>query len=389
MKTLLVTLTILLVGTAAWWHWPEEPTVPEDISALIIGAGAAGLSAAQELEAAGIDYTILEASGTYGGRMKESTDFADFPIDLGAEWIHEDPEVLNDMAGTDVLDEIEITVYNPRELLVAVDGELTDKSDELRDYQEWKFTDSTWFSFFDSYVVPSVEENIIYNQPVSEVIYSDSGVRLETTTGDTYEADYAIVAVPVTILQNEYVTFTPPLPESKTAALNQIEMSPGFKLFIEFSEQFYPEMLLLEEPDPDRPYEEKTFYDATFGKDTSQHVMGILINGEYAKPYLNLTESEIITALLAELDTVYDGQASAAYQDHILQNWSEEPFIQGTYTTNTEGFYLKTLRDARRTVADRVFFAGATYDAEQQGTVPGAWRGGVAAAEAITDLADY
>ena len=44
---------------------------------IIIGAGAAGLSAGYLLAQLGIDFKILEASSVYGGRLKTSTDFAD------------------------------------------------------------------------------------------------------------------------------------------------------------------------------------------------------------------------------------------------------------------------------------------------------------------------
>ena len=52
---------------------------------IIIGAGAGGLSAGYLLDQLGIDFEILEASSDFGGRMKINTDFAEFPIPLGAE----------------------------------------------------------------------------------------------------------------------------------------------------------------------------------------------------------------------------------------------------------------------------------------------------------------
>ena len=55
---------------------------------LIVGAGAAGMAAGYLLEQKGIEFRIIEASATYGGRMKRTTTFVDFPISLGAEWLH-------------------------------------------------------------------------------------------------------------------------------------------------------------------------------------------------------------------------------------------------------------------------------------------------------------
>ena len=58
---------------------------------LIVGAGASGL-ATKVLEQNHIDYNIIEATDRYGGRLKKNEAFADFPIDMGAEWIHNLPQ---------------------------------------------------------------------------------------------------------------------------------------------------------------------------------------------------------------------------------------------------------------------------------------------------------
>lgn len=55
---------------------------------LVIGAGIAGLSAAWHLREAGIDATVLEARDRIGGRVWTSRDFADIPVEFGAELIH-------------------------------------------------------------------------------------------------------------------------------------------------------------------------------------------------------------------------------------------------------------------------------------------------------------
>lgn len=58
------------------------------MKALVIGAGIAGLSAAWNLQAAGIDTTVLEARDRIGGRVWTNRDFADIPVEFGAELIH-------------------------------------------------------------------------------------------------------------------------------------------------------------------------------------------------------------------------------------------------------------------------------------------------------------
>ena len=59
------------------------------MNVLIIGAGAAGITAGHLLAERGVDFEILEASSTHGGRVRKVDDFVDFPIDIGGEWIHQ------------------------------------------------------------------------------------------------------------------------------------------------------------------------------------------------------------------------------------------------------------------------------------------------------------
>ena len=70
-----------------------------DGEVIIVGAGASGLAAGRVLEENNIQYTILEATHQYGGRLQEDVDFVDFPIDLGAEWIHNNKEILDVLSG--------------------------------------------------------------------------------------------------------------------------------------------------------------------------------------------------------------------------------------------------------------------------------------------------
>ena len=53
---------------------------------IVIGAGLAGLAAAQQLEQAKVNYLVLEGSDRTGGRV-HSIDWNGATIELGAQWI--------------------------------------------------------------------------------------------------------------------------------------------------------------------------------------------------------------------------------------------------------------------------------------------------------------
>lgn len=55
---------------------------------VVVGAGMAGLAAAQQLRQQGHEVTVLEARDRLGGRIWTSSRWPDAPLDLGASWIH-------------------------------------------------------------------------------------------------------------------------------------------------------------------------------------------------------------------------------------------------------------------------------------------------------------
>ena len=55
---------------------------------IVVGAGVSGLAAAATLTKAGSDVLVIEARSRLGGRVWTKTDWTDFPVDLGASWIH-------------------------------------------------------------------------------------------------------------------------------------------------------------------------------------------------------------------------------------------------------------------------------------------------------------
>jgi len=64
----------------------------------IIGAGAAGLYATKLLKDKGIKVTTFEASKSIGGRIRSLENWAEFPVELGAETIHGDRSIWGEIA---------------------------------------------------------------------------------------------------------------------------------------------------------------------------------------------------------------------------------------------------------------------------------------------------
>ncbi|MEO1260974.1 MAG: NAD(P)/FAD-dependent oxidoreductase [Bacteroidota bacterium] len=349
----------------------EDINVDFNGKILIIGAGAAGLTAGHILNKYQIDFQIIEASPVHGGRVKKIGNFADFPIDLGAEWIHTDPSILATLLNDRQTNaEIEIINYNPQTYSVWKNGELKRRNFASNFYSEYKFKNSTWFDFFDQYIVPGISDKIVYNSPVSDIDYSGEKVIVKTTNNEIYDADKILVTVPLKILQNNMINFNPGLPAEKTEALTQVEMPDGLKVFIEFSERFYPDVIAFDGLISAMLDGNHLYYDAAFGKDSQKNILGLFTVGEPASRYTDLqTDAAIMNKVLGELDEMFDGKATQTYVGHVVQNWSREPYIQGSYSHYDDHGAMDVLSQP---IGEKVYFAGEAYSSESQATVHGA-----------------
>ena len=341
---------------------------------IIVGAGAAGLAAGYLLKRYEVDFEIIEASPVYGGRLKKSFDFADFPIDIGAEWIHTDPKILADIISNPNSNaNIDIIVYNPQSIKSWKNGKLKSHNYISSFYSEWKFKNSTWFDFFAQFIVPEIADKIVLNKPITEINYQGDKVLLSTGNNETFEADKVLVTTPVKTLQNEQITFQPSLPTDKKEALDKIFMGDGIKIFIEFKEKFYPDILAFGNILQALNEEEKFVYDAAFRKDSSKHILGLFAINDKANAYTKLnSEQEMIDKFMAELDEMFDGKATANYVNHIIQNWSKEPYIQGAYSYSFEGNQERIVATINEPILNKVYFAGEALSIKNQAMVHGA-----------------
>ena len=329
----------------------NKPTNKFKGKVLIIGAGAAGLTAAYQLSQLGIDFQILEASSKFGGRLKTMNDFVDFPIPLGAEWLHVEETIFDEIINNPKTKiNIKLKGYNENDYALY-DGEETSITDMGFDSDQ-KFIGSSWLDFFKEYILPTIQDKITYNQIVKSINYTSNEVIINTQN-NVFKATKVIVTVPVKMLQNNTITFTPQLPKNKQKAIKKVTVWDGFKAFIEFSEKFYPSVT---EFNVDG---EKMYYDASYGQKSDHNVLGLFIVGPVMKPYLQSTDTEIIRYILQELDELFDYKASENYIKHTSQNWSKEPFVEGAYVYNNESWRIvKTLSES---VNNKLFFAGTAY----------------------------
>ncbi len=379
----LVAMIIICQGCIQWAarakdKLPEETALDRSYSydgkVIIIGAGAAGMAAAKVFEQNNIDYTILEATNRYGGRLKKDTTLADFPIDVGAEWLHSAPITLNVLKGKKGSDiDEELISYNLNHT-ATWDGKnykINPKWENNFRYNfmpESKFKNSTWYDFVDQHLGSSVKHKIQFNTLVTAIDYSGDKVVITTEGGHTYKADKVIVTVSLGVLKSKSISFYPELDKEKRGAIESVDFLTGFKLIMKFSEKFYPDAISCEVNDG-----EKVYYDIAFRKESHSNILGVLCRGAQAEKYYALnSEQEIIDSLLQELDLIFDGKATSSFQgEYILEDWGHHAFTLGTWTQAIMEKQSQ-LNNLNRPLDNKVYFAGEINDVYQQMGVPGA-----------------
>ena len=383
---LLLVITSLSFCLSGCFKWAAraESKLPKETSlhktynydgkVIIVGAGASGLAAAKVLEQNNIDYLILEATNRYGGRLKKDTTLADFPIDIGAEWLHSAPITLNKLKGKRGTEIDEELIPYHLDSTASWDGKEYKVDPHWQNnfmynfLPESKFKTSTWYDFVNENIAKTVKNKIKYNSPVHAIDYSGNNVIVKTKNGKTYEADRILVTVSIGVLKSNAITFIPEMNKENRKAIESITFHPGFKVVMKFSEKFYPDAITCKVKNG-----EKGFYDIAFKKNVQTNVLGFLCTGNETRRYYNLkSEQEIISSLLEELDKMFDGKASTSYSgDYIFENWGQHEFTQGTWTQAIQE-KKSNLKVINQPLDDKVYFAGEIYDTYQQMGVPGA-----------------
>ncbi|MEM1331832.1 MAG: FAD-dependent oxidoreductase [Actinomycetota bacterium] len=349
---------------------------------IVVGAGAAGMTAAHRLKQRGVAATVLEAAPVHGGRIKHDLDFADFPIPLGAEWIHVDPSVLDEIVddpGVEV--DIGTTPYAADdEAAYFTGGRLS--VEPLEGWEEDdKFVGSSWLDFFDRFVVPGIREQLVLDTPVASIDHVGDEIVVTDASGTERVVDAVIVTVPLAALQRGDIEFVPPLSDERRTTIDEANVWTGLKAFIEFEAPFYPAVVGFD--DSETFDGQRLYYDAAYGQDTSMAVLGLFSVGAQAERYQQaLADGELLQVMLAELDEAFDGAASANYVRHIVQDWSAEPFIGQAYLADVADW--RTSTRLAESIDGRILFAGDAYTAfDDWGSVHAAAR---SAADAVDEL---
>jgi monoamine oxidase len=406
---------------------------------IVVGAGAAGLSVTQTLLDSGFEVVLLEASDRVCGRVRTLNGFADFPIELGAEEIHGTRSEWYDLAsangavfvsgrttdyyyvdgrlgseddvwdadfraaeslvedlwrwdgGETPMDEVVAEAGIPRRTWRTLDAWLGNEygtSTPQLGAASLASAENDWSSGNDNLALVNSYEDLLRASFPAAVALARTGVpvrRIEwdtdevlvTTAAGVERGAAVVITVPLTILKSGAISMA--LPPDKQHAIETIGMGAGMKVILKFRQAFWGDGVGSIYGGP-----KVAEYWATMEGRGTTPVLTAFVMGSDAEALR--ASDDLVAAVLGDLDTLYDGGATPAFDDAVVMDWTAEPYIGGAYSFPSPG------SDAARKVlaapiGSRVFFAGeATHTEGHFATVHGAIETGLRAAHEVARL---
>ena len=413
---------------------------------LIVGAGAAGLTAARELSAAGMRVLLLEGRDRVGGRIL-THHMPEYPVELGAEFVHGRPPEICDSANAAGLKPVQIrwNAMRRKQNRWLDAGEVISDMDRLfekmpadqpdQSFQEFidhtgadpevkeqalrfvegfhaadprrvsvhslirsnkaeeKIDGDRQFRFAEGYdaLVKSISERInwkscelLLNTAVAEVAWRPGEALLKTVSGSELRAPRCLITVPLGVIKTGGLRFQPALAE-KEKALQALEMGPVIRASLCFRDKFWQAV---------SRFKDVSFLftdDAHFPTWWTSHPLPFPIltgwaAGRYARALAGLSSAQVIDRALKSLGNIFAIEVERLRSDlqaGFTHDWQDDRFSCGAYS-----YALVGGRDAGRDlgapVAGTLFFAGEGTDSDgQNGTVHGAIASGLRAAKEI------
>ncbi len=429
------------------------PSPTQRYDTIVIGAGAAGLAAAQRLQAAGQTVLVVEARDRIGGRVQTDYELAPHPVELGAECVHGDV-VTRDLAAQyglslmSVLGDDRAYIHDANELKTVDDYAQGDAAIaaavmQSNDSEVWQWAED-WIAagkpdtdvatmvrsrgmtlsptveqivshtysadygvYWDRLGVYGMVENsyegdgtaeyriregygavidglaagltVRLNTVIRAVDWSNRGIRVIAADDVEYVADRVVITLPLALLQNHAIAFTPELPDWKQQAIDGIGISHIIKLILKFDAPFWP----ADWEHCHTHLDTQLWWRSGYGFDSEAPIVTAFV-GDMGGDRLRAMGEAKATALgVWHLEQMFGVDLRGRLVAAKMVDWSADPQIQMGYShTAVGGAGCRELLG--QSIADRLFFAVEATSVLRPATVHGAIESGWAVADAIS-----
>jgi monoamine oxidase len=401
-----------------------------DIDLVVIGAGAAGLGAARFLAEQGRAVRVIEARSRLGGRAFTAQDALGHPIELGCGWLHsaDENEFVPLVAAfghtldktpppwRSQLHDIGFPPAEQREFRTAL-ARFFDRLDEAGEAEpdrpahlllepgcHWNALINAASTYINGVELDGVSVHDFYRYrdtgvnwrvregygalitglgagldiacdcPATLIDHSGRALRIATPRGDL-RARAAIVTIPSDVLCAGAVEFRPALPD-KMAAAAALPLGLADKLYLrlDHAEEFPSDSHLYGAVDR---VATGSYHLRPFGRPLIECYFG----GRLARDLERGGEAAFAAFAADQLASLLGSAFRKRLHPIVASSWARDPHALGSYSHAKPG-----QADARRSlaepVAERLFFAGEACSVHDFSTAHGAYRSGIAAAQA-------
>jgi len=416
---------------SVWASTPKNPDV------VIVGAGAAGLGAAKTLSELGISFVVIEAQSRIGGRAYTDHHTFGVPYDMGCHWLNYgriNPWVEYGQKNGFTLYRTPQSPYGlfigkrkatPEELKAYDDawdwidekiGHVAEKSknpdvspakvveldtifkklsanvlgplDTANEFDDFSFQDYWETPGDDPYYCKEGYGALVAHygrklpvhlaNPAHHIDYQGPGVKVETLEG-SIQAKAVILTVSTGVLAADKIKFTPALPVKKQESFQYISMGTYNNVALQFSKDFFG-------LGPDR--------DIDYVSEDGSNAGGMLTNmggtnlsylytgGDFGAELETAGVNAGIDWALGEIANIYGSDIKKHFIKGNMTRWGEHPWTLGAYAAAEPGYYHMR-KELRKTIAEKIFFAGEATHPLQWATCGGGILSGIDAAGSV------
>ncbi|NOJ39393.1 flavin monoamine oxidase family protein [Bradyrhizobium australiense] len=410
-------------------------SLPSSVDVAIIGAGAAGLGAANALKNSGLSVIVLEARDRVGGRAYTIMASPDVTFDVGCGWLHSADEnsfvKIAEQFGFEInrslppwrerahgkafpqaerddfmralnafYDRAEVAAaevaknghdcaaslylepgnrWNPMidAISTYVNGCELDQVSVL-DMDAYEDTDINWRirrGYGALIAAYGAACPLALNCAVTLIDHSDNRVRIETSRG-TLTADKVIITVPTSLIADEAIRFHPPLPQ-KVDAARGLPLGLADKVTLAVDE---PEALPVEGNlrAATMRTEMGTYHIRPFGQPCIEGFFG----GRFAQCLEDAGPGALAATSIDEIVSILGNDFRRKLKPLAESRWAHDPFARGSYSHALPG-HAGDRAVLAAPVDGRLFFAGEATSPEFFTTAHGARDSGERAAEEV------
>ncbi|KAF4710081.1 Lysine-specific histone demethylase 1B, variant 2 [Perkinsus olseni] len=229
----------------------------------------------------------------------------------------------------------------------------------------------------------------VRHRVISVAMGTDGVASVRCSNGRVFRAPHVILCVPVPVLQGSYgptesIAMSPPLPQWKENAIQDMTCSPSLKVYAKFSRRFWPADM------HGMIFALPNLIPEVWTDHGSDNILCGFTMASWAERCGSMPPAKLLEAFLEQLDRVFDGKASGAYEGGMVFDWGKVPYIRAGYCPPS----VTEQEDTRRKLAEPILydtgyslhFAGEAANPECYMTAHGAMDSGARAAEEVLRL---